>query len=135
MISNERIIDAYLCVLDLHNKPGEKRQLRELRATDFDQIRKIKKTFDGMWVVEKNVYGPRRPYYIFRQCTLDRWQQEYRWKQGTRNLYASIMSKLTNWNRNHGQLSDTDRRRLDRVRPGAMPILAHLLPEQTATLL
>jgi len=135
MISNERIIDAYLCLLDIHRGPGEARQLRELRATDFARLRNIKLRFDTLWRADQQVYGPKEPYYLFRVRTLDRWQQEYNWTEQTRNLYASLLAKLSNWNRNGGKLPAADRARLERVRPGAMPLLKHLLPEHTYTLL
>jgi hypothetical protein len=135
MISNERIIDAYLCLIDLHDDPSQTRQLHMLRPTDFQRIRNVKLRFDRLWRAEKLVYGPKEPYYQFRVRTLDRWQEEYRWTIKTRNLYASMLAKLSNWNRNGDRISAADRARLERVRPGAMPLLRHLIPEQTRTLL
>jgi len=135
MIPNERIIDAYLCLLDKHSGPGTARTLRGLRPSDFERINNVKSRFDTLWRAEKKVYGPKEPYYEFRVRTLNRWQHEYNWTDQTRNLYASIVAKLANWNRNNGKLSSTDRARLDRMRPGAIPLLKHLLPEQTHTLL
>lgn len=135
MISDERIIDAYLCVVDTHHTKQTDRQMRVLRETDFERIRRIKRSFDMLWHVEQEVYGPKETYYLFRRRTFNRWQIDYRWTDETRNLYASIIAKLANWNRHRGTLSKADRKRLDRIRPGALPLLRQLLPKHTQTLI
>ena len=135
MISNERIIDAYLCVLDKHTQVDCNRSLRLLNGSDFVQIRKIKRAFDKLRATQELVYGPKEPYYEFRSRYMNQWQATHRWKPETRNLYASILSKLSNWNRHGGKLSSKDRDRLNHIRPGAMLLLELHLPEQTKLLL
>ncbi len=132
MITNERIIDAYLCIIAKHNEEKTSRELRELRQTDFEQIRKVKRTFDSLWAIEKNVYGPKLPYYIFRKKTLDQWQNSHNWTNQTRNLYSGFLTKLTSWNI-RGQ-SKKDLERLSKIRPGADLVLAYCLPDQAKTL-
>jgi len=135
MITNERIIDAYLCLLDKHRGPNADRQLRELRPADFDRIRNVKARFDALWKAEQAECGQKESYYQFRVRTLNRWQLEYNWSDQTRRLYASVIAKLANWNRNDGKLSEKDKARLKRMKPGAMPLLQFMLPEETRTLL
>jgi len=130
MIPNTRIVDASLLVLHKHQHNRD-RPIRALVDADFDRIRAAKQKIAAAWYgrkAEKTVN-----YHTMRGEMLDAWAKEHKWHVTTRNLYASILSKLTVWER-HSGISKADRLLLDTLRPGANLFLQFLTQHHPALL-
>lgn len=128
LVSDERICEALVHVLDLHQRHQQKRPLRPLIDADFEKIRIVKKYIQGQWSVYKRQKSqPDKPvlnYHELRATILDRMACKERWHQTTRNLYASLLSVLVNWEQNG--VSKQTQNRLDELRPGAQLFLQFL---------
>jgi len=132
LVTDERICDALVHVLDIHQRRQQQRPLRPLLDADFEKIRAIKKHIQGQWSVYKSVKNhisrPPLNYHEFRAIILDRTACKERWHQTTRNLYASILSVLVNWEQKG--VSKDNLKRLDELRPGAQLFLQFLKHNQ-----
>jgi len=114
MVSNESIIAASLLVLDKHTAVAD-RPIRPLIDDDFERIRQAKRKIANKWQVEKHLSD--RDYAVMRSEMLDRWMKKHRWNIRTRNLYSSIIAKLTVWEQH--TMSARDKQRLEELKPGA----------------
>lgn len=121
LVTDKRIIAASLLVLDAHYG-DTKRPLRALVDTDFDRIRAAKTRIAQQWFIQKN--NPDVQYAIMRSEMLDAWTKKHHWHITTRNLYSSILSKLTVWEQ-HG-ISPSDVDRLQELQSGARLFLQFL---------
>jgi hypothetical protein len=120
-VTDKRIIAASLLVLDAHYG-DTKRPLRALVDTDFERIRTAKKRVAQQWYIEKT--NPHVQYAAMRSEMLDTWMKKHHWHITTRNLYSSVLSKLTVWEQ-HG-ISPHDSARLQELQAGARLFLQFL---------
>lgn len=124
--SNESIIAASLLVLDT-NFGNTKRPLRPLVDADFDRIRCAKLKIARQWrLVEKHKSGA--DYNAMRSKMLDHWLRKHHWNIRTRNLYSSILAKLTVWEQH--KINPKDQCRLQQLEPGARLFLQILRARQ-----
>jgi hypothetical protein len=119
LVSNQRITDAGLLILHKHLYRYE-RPIRSLVDDDFERIRKAKKKIAHQWYLKK--FDGRTQYHTMRSEMLDHWAKKHNWHITTRNLYSSILSKLTVWEKPTG-VSKTDQALLNTLRPGAQLFL------------
>ena len=120
-VTNKQIIAASLLVLDKHYGDTQ-RPLRALVDADFEKIRTAKRKIAHRWCRQK--HNPNVQYATMRSEMLDAWTNQYHWNITTRNLYSSILSKLTVWEQ-HG-ISKQDAKRLDELHSGAKLFLQFL---------
>lgn len=121
IVSDDKIIAASLLILDKHHGDST-RPLRLLIAADFPRICVAKQKIAQHWRREK--HQPDADYARLRTQLLDHWMKKHNWNIRTRNLYSSIIAKLTVWDKY--RLSQSDRQRLEQLEPGARLYLQFL---------
>lgn len=95
------IIDAWLIVLH-RNREQDERPLRMLVCADLSVIHDIRKELGVLWAAQKGKVA----YKVMRDEYLNQRAERESWSVETRNLYASILSTIGNWQRTKGRDKD-----------------------------
>ena len=124
-IDDTAVIEAYVWAIYLHRKEQAERPLRLLKDIDITNIQRLRTELRIAYNVEKEDNHSLN-YHKWRQGKLDAFAKLHHWTPPTRNLYASILSILSGWERN-GQSGET-KTQLRLLYPGTSLLLPFLSP-------